>query len=369
MQSQTVFCTLLVTVAALYGLAAIPAYAADGVVTLAGAGERRWFGDGRPATESGVAEPYGLEIGPDGALYVCETVGHVVRRVDLDTGRISTAVGTGEPGYDGDGGPATSARVEQPYEVRFDADGNMYFVDMTKHVVRRVDADSQTITTVAGCGKQGFGGDGGPATEAKLSRPHSICLDNRGHLYICDIGNHRIRVVDLDSGRIDTFGGTGERAATPNGAPLSGTPLNGPRALAFDGDRSLFLVLREGNRVYRIDLDARTLHHVGGTGEKGYSGDGGDARLATFHGPKGIAFGPDGDVYVADTQNHAIRIIRRDSGIVETLIGDGVEGDGPDGDPLRCRLDDPHGVYVGADGTVYVGDSENHRVRALTPPN
>ena len=352
---------------AIWGLAVSPLVAGDGVVTLAGIGERRWFGDGGRAVDAGVAEPYGLEIGPDGGLYVCETVGHVVRRIDLETGEISTVVGTGEPGNDGDGGPATSARVEQPYEVRFDADGNMYFVDMTRYVVRRVDAGTRIISTVAGCGELGFSGDGGPATAAKLNRPHSICLDGRGNLYICDIGNHRIRVVDLETGLIATFGGTGERAETPDGAPLAGTPLNGPRALAFDGERSLYLVLREGNMVYRIDLDARTLHHVGGTGEKGYSGDGGDARLATFRGPKGIAMGPGGNVYVADTQNHAIRVIDRDSGVVETLIGDGTEGDGPDGDPRHCRLDDPHGVFVGADGTVFVGDSENHRVRALAP--
>jgi DNA-binding beta-propeller fold protein YncE len=337
------------------------------VVTLAGVGERRSFGDGRPAIEAGVAEPYGLEVGPDGALYVCETVGHVIRRIDLQTGRISTAVGTGESGNDGDGGPATAARIDQPYEVRFDADGNLFFVDMTNHTVRRVDASTRTISTVAGNGTEGFSGDRGPASLAQLNHPHSICLDGSGRLYICDIGNHRIRVVDLRSGTIDSFGGTGERAATPDGAPLAGTPLNGPRALAFDGQHSLYLVLREGNMVYRIDLDSRTLHHIGGTGQKGHAGDGGDARQAEFRGPKGIALGPGGDIFVADTQNHAIRVIRQATAVVEAVIGDGVEGDGPDGAPLRCRLDDPHGVCVGPDGTVYVGDSENHRVRMLRP--
>jgi len=366
MRCSAVVNAFLILAPALLGLSTVPAKAAD-VVTIAGAGERRWFGDGGKSVDAGVAEPYGLEIGPDGALYVCETVGHVVRRIDLATGRISTVVGTGEAGNDGDGGPATKARVDQPYEVRFDADGNMFFVDMTNNVVRRVDAKSKVIMTIAGSGEEGFGGDGGPATKAKLNRPHSICLDGRGHLYICDIGNQRVRIVDLQSGTIETFGGTGEGKATPDGAPLAGTPLNGPRALAFDGDHSLFLVLREGNMVYRIDLESRTLHHVAGTGRKGHMGNGGDAKLAEFFGPKGIALGPTGDIYVADTQNHAIRVIRKETGIVEAVIGDGEEGDGPDATPLSCRLDDPHGVYVGADGTVYVGDSENHRVRVLAP--
>lgn len=348
-------------------LSSVAAATAADVITLAGTGERKSFGDGGQAAAAGIAEPYGLEVGPDSALYVCETVGHVIRRIDLQSGRVTTAVGTGESGNDGDGGPAAAARIDQPYEVRFDPDGSMYFVDMTNHTVRQVDAATKTISTIAGNGKEGFSGDGGPATQAQLNHPHSICLDGSGHLYICDIGNHRIRVVDLQSGTIETFAGTGERAVTPDGAPLAGTPLNGPRALAFDGGHSLYLVLREGNMVYRIDLDSRTLHHVAGTGQKGHSGDSGDARIAEFRGPKGIALGPDRDIYVADTQNHAIRVIRQTTGVVEALIGDGVEGDGPDGAPVRCRLDDPHGICVGPDGTVYVGDSENHRVRMLRP--
>jgi sugar lactone lactonase YvrE len=276
----------------------IPDVLAADVRTIAGTGKKERTGDGGPALSAGVAEPYGLVVGPDGALYVCEISGHVVRRIDLKTGSISTVVGTGETGNDGDGGPATKARIDQPYEIRFDADGNLYFVDMTQGVVRRVDAKTHVITTVAGNGNPGFSGDGGAANQAQFKQPHSICLDNAGHLYICDIGNHRIRVVDLASGTIDTFAGTGEKQPTPDGAPIDGTPLNGPRALDFDGDHSLYLALREGNSVYRIDLETRTLHHLGGTGEKGYTGDGGDARRAKLSGPKGIALGPGGDVYL-----------------------------------------------------------------------
>jgi sugar lactone lactonase YvrE len=234
---------------------------------------------------------------------------------------------------------------------------------MTQGVVRRVDAKSHVIMTIAGNGKPGFSGDGGAANQAQLKQPHSICLDNAGHLYICDIGNHRIRFVDLASGTIDTFAGTGEKKPIPDGAPIDGTPLNGPRTLDFDGDHSLYLALREGNAVYRIDLETRTLHHLGGTGEKGYTGNGGDARRAKLSGPKGIALGPGGDVYLADTESHTIRVIRAKTGIIETVVGDGHKGDGPDGDPLRCRLARPHGVFVDETGTVYIGDSENHRVR------
>ncbi|MCH7685783.1 MAG: hypothetical protein IH899_03725 [Planctomycetes bacterium] len=338
--------------------------AAD-VKTIAGTGKQGFTGDGGPAVKAGVGEPFGLVIGPDGALYVCETTNHVVRRVDLKTGRISTVAGSGKKGYAGDGGPATTALLNQPYEVRFDAAGNMFFVEMRNHLVRRVDAKTGVISTVAGNGTRGFSGDGGPAITAQLSSPHSIALDNAGNVYICDIGNHRVRKVDSETGIITTFAGTGEKKPTPDGASLSGTPLNGPRALDFDGTGSLYLALREGNAVYRIDLKTRTLHHLAGTGKKGYAGDGGNAKQALLSGPKGIALGPNGDIYLADTESHTIRVIRRKTGTIHTLVGDGRLGDGPNGNPLKCRLARPHGVYVDTAGNVYIGDSSNHRVRKL----
>lgn len=335
------------------------------VKTIAGTGKAVYAGDGGAAVQAGVGGPFGLVVGPDGALYVCETTNHVVRRVDRKTGRISTVAGCGKKGYAGDGGPATEARLNEPYEVRFDAAGNMFFVEMRNHVVRRVDAKTGRISTVAGTGKPGFSGDGGPAVKAALRTPHSIALDSAGNLYICDIGNHRVRRVNLKTGRISTFAGTGRRKPTPDGAPLKGTPLNGPRALDFDGKSSLYLALREGNAVYRIDLKTRTLHHVAGTGRKGYAGDGGDAKKALLSGPKGIAVGPHGDVYLADTESHTIRVIRRRSGTIETLVGDGRRGNGPDGPPRKCRLSRPHGVFVDRQGTVYIGDSGNNRVRSM----
>ncbi len=153
---------------------------------------------------------------------------------------ISTVAGTGEKGYSGDGGPATAARLNEPYEIRFDADGNMFFVEMQNNIVRRVDVRTKKISTVAGTGKKGFSGDGGPAIQARLNKPHSIALDQAGGLYICDIGNHRIRRVDLTTGLISTYSGTGERKPTRNRSPITGTPLNGPRTLDFDGHGAFF---------------------------------------------------------------------------------------------------------------------------------
>jgi streptogramin lyase len=342
----------------------VAANAAD-VVTIAGTGTPGYEPGNPIAKQTPIGEPYGIAKGPDGCLYICEIKSHVVRKLDEKTGRLTLVAGNGTQGYSGDGGPATKAQLNEPYEVRFDQQGNIFFVEMKNNLVRRVDAKTGVISTVAGTGKAGFSGDGGPATKAQLKSPHSITLDHDGHLYICDIGNHRIRVVDLESGLIRTFAGTGEKKPTPDGAKLDGTPLNGPRALDFDGKNSLFLALREGNQVYRIDLKARTLHHLAGTGKKGFTGNGGPARKATLSGPKGIAVAPNGDVYLADTESHTVRVIRAATGILETVIGDGQRGDGPDGNPLRCRTARLHGVFVDSAGNVYVGDSENHKVRML----
>jgi sugar lactone lactonase YvrE len=341
------------------------AMCAQSVVTIAGTGTAGFSGDGGPGALAQVNNPYGLTMGPDGALYFCEIGNHRVRRLDLKTHVISTAAGSGEKGYSGDGGAALGASLNEPYEVRFDKAGNMFFAEMQNHVVRRVDAKTRLISTVAGTGTAGFGGDGGPATAAQLRQPHSIAFDGEGRLLICDIGNHRIRRVDMKSGKIETWAGTGERKPTPDGAPIAGTPLNGPRAITSDPEGNLYLVLREGNAVYRLDVRAGKIFHIAGTGESGYSGDGGPAKLAKLSGPKGIAWAPDGSLYLADTESHTIRRVDLKSGVITTVAGTGKRGDGPDGDAKLCQLSRPHGIFVSPAGAVYIDDSESHRVRAL----
>jgi len=243
------------------------AAAATRISTLAGTGVAGFAGDGGPAVQAQLNNPYGISRGPDGALYVCDMESHRVRRVTND-GRIMTVAGTGKRGYAGDGGPALQAELNEPYEVRFDRAGNMFFVEMRNAIVRRVDMKTGTISTVAGTGKEGFSGDGGPAVRAQLRQPHSIQFDASGDLYICDIGNNRIRKVDMKTGIISTFAGTGEKLPTPDGARFATAPLNGPRAIDFDKDGSLWLALREGNAICKLDLKNGTIRHVAGTGRQ-----------------------------------------------------------------------------------------------------
>jgi sugar lactone lactonase YvrE len=326
------------------------------------------IGNGTPGLSDGqVNNPYGLAIGPDQALYFCDLDNQRIRRLDLRTQRTTIVAGNGQRGYAGDAGPATAAALNMPHEIQFDAGGHLYIAERDSHVIRRVEAETGVISTLAGTGKPGFSGDGGPAASAQLRQPHSIALDPAGrHLLICDIGNHRIRRIDLASGVIDTFGGTGERQATVDGAPLAGAALNGPRTFAFDRLGHLYLALREGNAIYRIDAKTLTVHHIAGTGEHGYSGDGGPARSATLAGPKGLAWAAN-TLYVADTENHVIRAIDLGKGIIQTVLGTGRAGDGPEPQPLQCALARPHGMLVDARGVLYIADSEAHRIRALSP--
>jgi sugar lactone lactonase YvrE len=323
------------------------------------------IGTGRPGfSDNQVNDPYGMEIGPDGALYFCDLDNQRIRRLDLATKRLTTVAGSGQKGYRGDGGPALDAALNMPHELRFDAKGDLYIAERDNHVVRKVDMRTRIISTVAGTGTPGFSGDGGSGTRAQLRQPHSIFFDRDGTLLICDIANHRIRRLDLATGTIETYAGTGEAAPTPEGAPVHGTPLKGPRTLAMAPNGDLYLALREGNAIYRIDARSQTLHRVAGTGELGYGGDGGPGLNARLGGPKGLSYDGLGNLYLADTENHAIRRIDLKTGIISTVLGTGQRGDGPETNPLTCRLSRPHGVLF-ANGVLFVADSEAHRIREL----
>jgi len=341
------------------------------IETIAGTGTAGFSGDGGPAIRAQLNNPYGLTVGPRGALFICDMGNNRIRRISTD-GMISTVAGSGEKGWRGDGGPALAAALNEPYEVRFDDAGNMFFVEMRNAVVRRVDAKTGVISTVAGTGKPGFAGDGGSATKAMLNQPHSIQFagPNKNELWICDIGNYRIRAVDLKTFSITTVGGTGESLPTRDGELLAGNPLKGPRALDRDLFGNIWLALREGNSIYEIDGRSRKIRRVVGNGKQGFSGNGGPALDASLSGPKGITAGAilNGWVIWTDTESHTIRYLNTKTETVGLLAGTGTAGDGKDGDALACELSRPHGVFANNSGYLWIGDSENHRVRRLKLP-
>lgn len=342
------------------------------ITTVAGTGATTNNGDSGAANKVNIGDPFGVEFGPDGALYITEVRHHRIRRFDPKTNQLTTIAGTGEKGYSGDGGPATQARLNEPYEIRFDRAGNLFLVEMQNHVVRRIDAKTGLISTVAGTGKEGFAGDGGDAKSAQFKQPHSIAFDRNERLYIADIGNHRVRRVDLKSGQIETIAGNGKKQLPQAGEVALGAAVIGPRALYIEGD-TLWLALREGHSVWKLDLrngSKARWEHVAGTGKQGYSGDSGPATQATFNGPKGIVVKSGSHLDVVDTENQVIRRVDLQSGNISTLAGAGPTAKGyggDDGPATRAKLDRPHGIAHGPDGAVYIGDTLNHRVRRIAP--
>lgn len=316
---------------------------AQQIETLIGNGQRG-------LNDQQVNNPYGLVVGPDGALYWCDIDSHVVRRMDLKTRETRVVAGTGKKGNSGEGGPATEADLDEPYEVRFDGKGNLFFADMKNHVVRRVDRKTGVITTVAGTGVAGFSGDGGYGKKSMLRQPHSIVFDREGKLLICDIGNDRVRRLDLKTGLIETYLGNGEKKDPVEGAKLLDTPVLAPRAIEVGKNGKLYLVKRQGNALYEIDPKKGTYHLLAAKG---------------FSGPKGIAAGPKGTLFIADTEAHAVQRFDLKTGKITKVAGSGERGDGPDGDPLGCKMNRPHSVYVDKKGMLYISDSEAHRIRRL----
>jgi streptogramin lyase len=350
-----------------FGLAcAIGLRCALAITNFAGTGVAGYTGDGAAAVRAQLDSPFGLVRGPDKALWFADYDANVVRRIGTN-GVITTVVGNGKAAYSGDGGTALAASLTHPHEIRFDRRGNLFIADTGNHVIRRLDARTKVLTTFAGTGKPGNSGDGGPASKAELKDPMSLQFGPSGDLFIADVGNHVIRRIDAKTGLIGTFAGTGKAGATPNGAPITGTPLNGPRSLAADTSGDLWLVTREGNQVLRFDLAAGVIRHVIGSGEQGFGGNGGPARDATLSGPKNIAVAGDGNVYLADTENHAIRRLDVARGTIELVAGTGQPGSTLNCDPLRTQLARPHGIWVDADGGIFISDTDNHRILHIAP--
>ena len=335
--------------------------------TLAGTGRSDHGGDGGPAILAQFSFPRSLALDPAGNIYVVDTRSHRIRRIARD-GTISTFAGTGEDGDEGDGGPATRAQLCYPAAVAADAEGNVYVADSWNHRIRKIDIDG-IITTVAGTGAPHSGGDGGPATEAQLAFPVAVALDPGGNLYVAESRSHRVRRIAPD-GTITTFAGTGVSGYGGDGGPASRARVAYPAGIAVDPSGNLYIADSWNHRVRRI-LSSGVISTVAGTGERGDGGDGGPAVQAELAYPVAVASDRSGNLYVVsfvpDAGNHRIRKIDA-GGTISAFAGDGGRGYGGDGDPApAAQLSYPLGVAADPEGNVYIADSLNARVRVVRP--
>ncbi len=331
--------------------------------TVAGTGTGGFSGDGGLAISAQLLNPHDAAADAAGNLYVADSFNNRIRKVDA-AGGIVTVAGSGESGYGGDGGPAIQAQFAQPVGVALDAAGNLYIADWGNNRVRKVDA-AGNISTVAGTGESGYGGDGGPAIQAQLSRPYGAAADAAGNLYIADWGNNRIRKVDA-AGNISTVAGTGESGYSGDGGPAAQAQLAQPYGLTADAAGNLYIADSFNNRIRKVDA-AGVISTVAGSGEPGYGGDGGPAIQAQLAGPVGAALDSAGNLYIADGNNQRIRKVDA-AGVISTVAGNGESGYGGDGGAaLRAQLAQPRGLAADAAGNLYAADSGNHRIRLLTP--
>jgi DNA-binding beta-propeller fold protein YncE len=341
---------------------------AESIITTAvGIGDKGFAGDGGPAKEALLNGPFDVAFDRAGNLYFSDTFNNRIRRVDARSGLISTIAGNGEKGYSGDDGPATAASLNEPYGIVVGRGGDIFIADRLNRRVRRIDAVTGIITTLAGTSEAAYGGDGGPAARAGLAEPNGLAFDAaERRLYIADVADHRVRVVDLATGAIATFAGTGKAEHSGDGGPARVAGVFGARAVKIAADGTVYILERQGSSLRAVDSKTGVITTIAGTGARGYSGDGGPALAAVFDAPKEMAIDRDGSVLIVDTENHAIRRIDRKTGILSAVVG-GRQGTSGDGGPaLDAGLDRPHGAVVGPDGAIYIGDTNNHRVRKVS---
>ena len=336
------------------------------ITTAVGTGEKGFAGDGGPAAKALLNGPFDICFDRAGNLYFSDTFNNRIRRVDAASGVITTVAGNGEKGFSGDGGPAVDAALNEPYGVVVDRAGNLYIADRLNRRVRRVDAGSGAITTLAGTGEAAYGGDGGPAARAGLAEPNGLAFGpGETALYITDVADNRVRIVNMAARTIATFAGTGAAEHSGDGGKAIAAGTFGARAVKVGADGTVYILERQGSSLRAVDPRTGTITTIAGTTARGYAGDGGPALAAVFDAPKEMAIDRDGSLLIVDTENHAIRRIGRGTGVVTNFAG-GRQGPGGDGGPPEeAGLDRPHGAVVGPDGAIYIGDTNNHRIRKV----
>jgi uncharacterized protein (TIGR03437 family) len=332
------------------------------ISTVAGDGTAGFSGDGGPATAATFRGPFGVVLDAAGNIYVADFNNERVRKIATD-GTISTIAGTGVQGFGGDGGPAVNAMLSRPSRISIDSHGNLFLTDPGNSRVRKISPNG-IITTVAGNGNAAESGDGGLATNAALNYPESAVADAAGNLYISDGDGNVVRKVDTN-GIISTVVGTGNAGHGGDGGAASKATLNNPSGLALDGNGNLFIADSNNNRIRKVTNGIITT--IAGNGTAGFSGDGGQATSAALDSPSGPILDSAGNLYFADASNNRVRVILT-NGTIETVAGSGPAAYGGDGGPaVDAELHLPLEVATSPSGSLYIADGFNQRVRLLTP--
>ena len=322
-------------------VAALPATAAERLVPFA----------------TGLHEPFGMDF-LNGQLVLAEFGAHRITLLDAD-GKHTILAGSGQKGSKD--GVGKAAEFNAPHNLAVAPNGMIYIADTSNHRIRRLNSKTRQVITIAG-GDKGFAGDGGPATDAQFDQAYHVAIDaDAKNLYVCDLGNRRVRKIDLANGTISTVAGNGKSGVPADGAKATEAPLVDPRAVAVDKSGRLWILERSGHAL-RVVEDGK-VRTVAGTGQKGFEGDGGPALKAKMNGPKFLWIDPAGDVLIADTENHCIRKYGVKDGTITRIAGTGAKGkEGVGGAPTEVQLTQPHGVAIGPDGVMYIADSMNGRV-------
>jgi sugar lactone lactonase YvrE len=334
--------------------------------------------DGSPATAASLYLPTSVTLDGVGNMYIADCLHNRVRKVTASTGLISTIAGNGNPTYTGDNGPAVNATLNAPSGVALDGAGNLYIADTGNNAVREIAASTGVIATVAGNGTPGSAGNGVAATSAELDQPQGITVDANGNLYIADTSNHLIRKVDVLSGILSTVAGngttnpaTGDGSYSGDNGPAIQAGLDFPYAVAFDAGGNMYIPDSKNNVVRKVAAVNGVLAASGiittfaGTGAAGFSGDGGAAAAAQVWSPEGVIADPAGNLYIADTQNAAIRKVSSATGFISMIAQSGSSEDFNGGALAAVSFYGPIGLFLDGGGNLYFADSLNMNVQEI----
>ncbi|MFC5861169.1 hypothetical protein ACFPT7_02565 [Acidicapsa dinghuensis] len=348
------------------------------IATVAGNGKYGDSGDGGPAAAAQLNQPTCAVMNSAGDLFIGDIATYTVRKVAAGTGIISTYAGNGIEAYSGDGGPATDAAIAGPSACVLDSAGNLYIADAGNNVVRRVDAATGIITTIAGYAYSaqyeigGFAGDGGLATKAKLYLPRGLAIDAAGDLFISDSSNQRVRKIDSKTGIITTIAGNGTYGYSGDDGAAVQAMVSNPEQLALDGNGNLYITEQGASVIVRVNLTSGLIQTVAGNGASGDGagaviGDGGPATKAQLSNPQGVALDSSGNIFIADSNNQRVRMVSAATGIITTVAGTSVGYVGDGGPADLAKLHNPEGLFFDSSGVLYIADSYNSVVRKIAP--